>query len=566
MMWSLLGASAMAALLAFGPPQTQRPPVTPPPPAQQAARDRAPAVPPGTASVSGRVNVMGTAAPIPVRRARVTLQSSALAQPQTTDTDAEGRYRFDGLPTGTYRLKAEKPGYVTLEYGAKRPFVTPAPLQVTDGQAVQADLALPRGAALDGRILTDEGEPAEGITVSAVRMGYTPNGRRPNPVAQTTSDDVGHFRVHSLPPGEYYVQAVPSVQAVAAGRATGLARSYYPGTATVNDAKVVTLALGQESAGLDVVIRRVPVARVTLQVVDSTGKAPLACGWRLVPVGGGTAGTSGFVAPSRPAAIDYPAVPAGQYWVLATARPAPGADVEFGMTQISVAGEDLSGITIRTERGARVEGRLEADGQATLPPAARLRVAPRDVEFEFPSVESPTGPPPVAPVGIGDGRFTIASLFGPKLLRVTGLPAAWALKGVSLGDADITDTVTDFRVASSPASLRVVVTDRTAAVSGTAADERGRPAADARVVIFAEDAGHWGPWSRFVKSVASDAQGRFTIEGLLPGKYLACAVEFLEDETWNDPVVLQRLRAMAVPLDLSAGAKRTVTLKTKGLS
>jgi len=561
-MRGLLCASTLAGLLVSGQPQVQ------PPPSQAIPRDRAAVTTRGTASIAGSVTVLGAATALPVRRARVTLQGAALQQPQTTDTDTNGRYRFEGLPAGAYRVKAEKPGYVTLDYGAKRPFVTPALLQVAEGQAVRADLALPRGAALDGRVLGEDGEPTEGITVSAVRMAYSPNGPRPSPVGQATTDDLGHFRVHSLPPGDYYLQAVPSTRALAAGRGTAVARTYYPGTATVNDAKLVTLAIGQDAVGLDFVIRRVPVARVSAQVLDSTGKAPPACGWRLMPVGGGPAGTSGFVVPATPARIDYPAVPPGQYWLLATATPAPGADVEFGLTQISVAGEDLSGISIHTERGARVEGRLVIDGQASLPPATSAQVVPHDVEFEFPNPDArPTSSPAVGPVRVAaDGGFVIASLFGPKLLRVAGLPPEWALKGVWLGDAEITDVVTDFKATASPAALRVVVTNHTASVSGTVADPRGRAAGEARVVIFAEDDGRWGPWSRFVKSVAADARGHFNVEGVLPGKYLICAAEYLEDDTWNDPAVLRRLRAVATPLSLSDGGKQTVTLTVKGLS
>ncbi len=69
--------------------------------AQQATpRDRAGTVAAGTAAVSGRVLVRGLLTPTPVRRARVTLRGEAPAEARTTDTDTDGRYRFDRLPAG----------------------------------------------------------------------------------------------------------------------------------------------------------------------------------------------------------------------------------------------------------------------------------------------------------------------------------------------------------------------------------------------------------------------------------------------------------------------------------
>lgn len=60
--------------------------------AQPPPRDsRLPSANPATASVSGRVTVMGSKPVTVIRRARVTLESAALPQPETTDTDTQGR-------------------------------------------------------------------------------------------------------------------------------------------------------------------------------------------------------------------------------------------------------------------------------------------------------------------------------------------------------------------------------------------------------------------------------------------------------------------------------------------
>jgi hypothetical protein len=152
------------------------------------------------------------------------------------------------------------------------------------------------------------------------------------------------------------------------------------------------------------------------------------------------------------------------------------------------------------------------------------------------------------------------SLFGPRVLRPARLPSGWALATVWLDANEITDAVFDFRASEAPRTLRLVVTNRTGSVAGTVTDDRSRPAGQARVVVFAADERAWGPWSRFVHSVAASPEGRFSLDGLLPGEYLICALEYLEDDAWTDAGVLRRLRPMAVPLTMVERARRTMTL------
>ena len=69
---------------------------------------QAPVEPPDAGSISGRVVVLGESSPVPIRRARVTLEGGVGRQ--VTDTDTDGRYRFAGLRAGSYQVTAEKPG------------------------------------------------------------------------------------------------------------------------------------------------------------------------------------------------------------------------------------------------------------------------------------------------------------------------------------------------------------------------------------------------------------------------------------------------------------------------
>jgi hypothetical protein len=228
--------------------------------------------------------------------------------------------------------------------------------------------------------------------------------------------------------------------------------------------------------------------------------------------------------------------------------------------RITVAGQDQPDVTITTAPGMIVEGRIEFDAAGGPPQAGRIQITPLETEFELPNPNPRAGalPPPVA--AAADGRFHINGLFGPRVVRLSGLPAGWALKSVWLGDTDITDTPTDFRGSNAPRPMRVVVTDKTGTLSGTVIDARKRPARAYRVIVFPEEERLWGPASRFVVAVGPGVDGRFAVRGLLPGKYFAAAVDRIDEDDWHDADVLRRLRAGAVAVTVGAQDEQTVTL------
>ena len=154
-----------------------------------------------------------------------------------------------------------------------------------------------------------------------------------------------------------------------------------------------------------------------------------------------------------------------------------------------------------------------------------------------------------APVTVDEtGTFSFASLFGPRVVRVARLPDDWVLRGVWLDDVEITDVPFDFRATEQPRTLRVVVSQARAGATGLVTGAGKRPAAAARVIAFAEDSRQWGVLSRFVKAVESGPDGRYAMQGLLPGAYRIVAVDDLDEGAWRDPDVLGRLMPLAAPV------------------
>ena len=529
-----------------------------------------------TGSISGRVTVRGEPSPLPVRRARVTLDGGGTRA--VTDTDTDGRYQFAGLQAGSYHVTAEKSGYVTLTAGATRPFVRPAPTALKNGEAITLDIALPRGAALEGRLADGSGEPLENVLVAAVRLVTTSQGRRPTVVAQDWTDDLGRFRVHSLPAGAFLLEAgFPStlsmgVTAIPGKPVEGLARTYYPGTASVSDAQPVRVGVGEERTSLDFEMQRVPVSRLTLRVVDTTGKPPSTTGCRVQPVGGPFRLDAGPYVPQRGNVCEFHALPPGDYWVMGAARLSPGGSAAYAVSRITASGDDLGEMVLRVERSADIAGTIEPDEPDVWEHPPTVRVLTHAVAYDLPSPDglldglmarandaatTTAGP---------DGRFSLASVFGPTVFRLAGLPPGWALSAVWLDDQEVTDRAADLSATEKTRRLKMIVTNRTGRLAGTIARQDREPLApDARVVVFAADESRWAAPSRFVAVAVPESNGRFSLEGLLPASYLVAVADDLDDDFWQDPEVLRRLTGRATLVTLAAGDSMTVALTTGGL-
>ncbi len=526
------------------------------------ARTQTPAAPEST-SLTGRVTVAGAGQPSPVRRARVTAQSEGSAAFYTTDTDTTGEFRFDALPAGTYRVRVEKAGFVPAQPPG-REFARPPAIQLRSGRPARHDIAMQRASALEGRLLNDAGEPLANLFVTAARLTFTEYGRRSATVRQVRTDDLGRFRIHTLPPGEYLVHAAPDPLAAlpvsAPGeRPSGFALTYYPGTPRLEEAQRFTLGPGQDITDCDFRLTAVPLVAVTGRVVDAAGRKPASFSFRMQRVGFPPGEVRGFSIPPDNN-FQFRGVPPGDYWLMGSSSPADGGEIEFALMRLTVSGGAVREQVLTTSRGAALSGRVEVDG-ASAPLPAGLQVVAHQTEYELPV---PGGTSAAAPVPVSaDGTFALGSVFGPRLLRLNGLPGEWAVQTISLDGADTTDTPVDFRATEKPRPLRIVVVSKTPGIAGAVTNARGQAASSARVVAFTEDSRRWGLHSRWIKSVEAGADGRYSLAGLLPGRYFIVAVDHLDDGAWEDPDVLGRLQALATPVVLSGQAAVTMALRVR---
>ena len=124
-------------------------------------------------------------------------------------TGADGHFEFKGLDPGKYQLRANRVGYVTSEYGQRKPNDPGAVRTLRAGQVLK-DLVfrLVPAAVISGRIMDEDAEPLPGITVCALREVYSEGKRNLRTAAAVETNDLGEYRLYGLPPGRYFVSAV----------------------------------------------------------------------------------------------------------------------------------------------------------------------------------------------------------------------------------------------------------------------------------------------------------------------------------------------------------------------
>jgi len=125
---------------------------------------------------------------------------------------------------------------------------------------------------------------------------------------------------------------------------------------------------------------------------------------------------------------------------------------------------------------------------------------------------------------------------------------------------DVTDTPLE-----DASDLRVLLTRTITTVDGSVTAGRGDGVSNCSVLVFSEDQGLWtAESSRFIKAVVTDQRGRFKVEGLPPGRYLAAAVPDLQPMEVPDAAYLTRLKEKASRVTLAEGESMTVSLRVVG--
>lgn len=502
--------------------------------------------------VSGRV-VDGTDAR-PLADATVTLVDTARGFRQSTTTEASGRYVLEGVPPGRYLVSAEAPGYVAQVLGQSSWAPEGTPLDLPPGgRLTEVSFRLRRESVILGRILDPAGRPAVGALVQALRLSAREATLGLVTIGRTTTGADGGYQLSGLPSGEYYVAATPP----GPDAESVVAPTYYPGVASLDEARRVAVAPGDRATGLEFALRLVRRVRVSGRIVTPDAQ-PLRTGAVLLSPSLGDVGRFGPVVAAQlqpDGQFTFVGVVPGRHALVARGETVPGLPL-FGTFVVTVTDRDLANLEIPLRTGTVIAGELVFEGGSPPPPARLAQIVIR-----APALEGPARGTDAAGFPRPDGSFELHALAGMRRLEIEGLPEPWVLKGIYYQGRDVTDRPLVLGEGRPLTGVRVVLTTEAATLAGRVRTTDAQPLTGYAVVVMPDDPTLWVPGSRRVRLVPVEMDGRFRVRDLPPGSYLAAVVDGLDEADLVAPSLLVRLAERAARINLRSGETTVLDLQ-----
>jgi hypothetical protein len=483
-------------------------PQNPPP------RDRRPPRRTGTGVIRGRV-VDGVTA-LALVHARVSL--SGPSGNVSVTTDASGTFLFGDLAAGRYRLSVIKPGYLTGFFPqGTRSLRGDSGLPVADGQTVEnVTVAIYHGGAVVGRLVDAYGDPAEGVTIQAVRA---PGSRTTHqPYSVSNANDVGEFRIGRLDPGAYLLVATPH----AGGRGespddqmAAQVATYYPGVLTPDQAQPVVIERGQVLNGIEFQLVEQAVTTVAGVVLDGSGQ-PATAGNVSAQSWVGGVGTDSSSPIRHDGTFDLK-LPPGEYRLHArvfreqnTPAAIPGGAAragavrmgtpenrrQMGMLRLTVGAAPLANVVINTGDGGSITGRIVFDGEGPPVDPARITLTTQSVHSLAPYSITDNNTDQCWSPSMGtvnaDLTFTIAGVRGACVIGLSVADSGrWRASSAMYRGADLLDVPVEVDNNQHVRDLRIVVSMRSTRLSADVTDDRGAPIYDYVLIAFSTQKARW---------------------------------------------------------------------------
>ncbi len=522
----------------------------------------------------------------PVRKATVSLQPAGgqqgggQARGLSAATDNAGAFVFENVSPGNYRLSGEKTGFIRSNFGGRGGGAIGSQLAIAAGTE-KADVIVritPQGI-VSGRILDEDGEPMEGVSIQLLRPQYFASQRRIMGAAGNQTNDRGEFRVTNVAPGKYYLQ----VQRMNNGNMPlqqgkeefGYPKLFFPGVETIEQAQRVEVGAGQEVSNLQMALRKIRVYRVRGHVPGIAAPAVQ----QPVAQGGGRRGGGGMVIQLRPdgGSSDMigpgfgPGMNGGQVradgnfeiagvspgaYKLTLSSFGEGRPKVVGSLKLSVGNDNVEGVVLAPSPLVSVHGKIVVEGDKTAVNMKSVRVQLMPLDMGGMGFN-----PPIEVAA--DGSFSATELSQDKY-RVMVTPGAAAyVKAVTVGGQNILDTGIDLS-SGGVGPMEVLLSTKIATVNGMVEKQKQDDAPGSVVIAIV------GANSELkLLSTASgqsalarvDESGKFSIANLPPGEYKLIAFEEVDLATASDPEFLKKFADRAATVKIGEGESKSATLK-----
>jgi hypothetical protein len=500
----------------------------------------------------------------PLRKARVRLESvDDHTHSIGVTTDGSGHFELKGLDPGRYKLTASRVGFVTYEYGQRKPGDPGATLTLRPGQEMK-DLVfrlIPSGV-IAGRILDEDGEPLPAVRVSALREVYSEGKRSLTTTASVETNDLGEYRLFGLPPGRYFVSAVyphwnrfgsMSESEDPEASPQGYAKMYYPGTPDAGKANFIGVKGGQEIPSVEMLMRQVLVYRIRGHVYNQvTHKPGTEINLMLAPKATGREwdfGDQQVLVQKQDGSFEIPEVLPGSYVLIGFWF--DEGKVYSTRTPVDVGNADVEGLSVTIAPGTSVNGRIIWDGQPSLEKdELTVTPTPKDVSLIFANAARVNQ----------NNSFTLKDVSdGTYIAEAGGQSKDCYIKDVEYAGSSVLEE--GFNVTGgSPAFLEITISSRGARVQGSVADQDGLPASGVWAVLV-PDTAHQSQ-HRLYREQTTDQYGHFDLRGIPPGDYKLFSWDEVEQGAWEDPEFMKPFEEKGEKVAVHEGDAKSVSLVT----
>ena len=265
-----------------------------------------------------------------------------------------------------------------------------------------------RAGAIEGRLLSADGKPADGVLVAAVPGYPAPVPSRPESEIHgiAVTDASGHYRLESLDPGRYRIVA---------GLLNWL--TYYPGVQDGGKSTTIEVTDGSLKTGADFTLQNPVGVRVSGRVTRSNARVTLPQFATLNNSPGNGAFEQLQVRVASDGSFEFLKVPPGTY----QARINPEV-IGSQPLQITVVDKDVGGIEFLVPSLTTVRGSVIVDDGSPMPRMSLSFVGSGGT---------------VGAMVSRDGSFSVKVPEGDKRIVVSGIPGVYSLKSIALGSTDL---------------------------------------------------------------------------------------------------------------------------------
>jgi protocatechuate 3,4-dioxygenase beta subunit len=538
-------------------------------------------------SVQGIVTRSGSTEPLSKATVELRPESNDNAILNSITTDEDGRFIFQPVSPGRYRLTVRRAGY-------SRP---PMSITVVAGQPfAPVQLPMSQTAAISGTVFDKDGQPAGNLVVQALKATYPQGVRVLTPVQTAFTNDLGEYRLFWLSPGRYYVRATareaePSNLAMVRGGNFGFSLGvgggnpqrfmsngepdpaiahdnlpepivlptgpdryvpiYFSGTADDEIATPIDLRAGSDYTGVNVVLTPTRERHVRGVVIDGvTGKPAQYASLNSVDntfrsIGGPRTEPQ---IDRETATFDLPMLPGPHTLSVQSASGSGSIDVRVGDS-------DINNVTILVMPSfdipgtIRVEGKTGVDlGMLRMNLVRAGRTLQREERLTY-STALPDGSF-VLSAGLGDFRVDISPFLNIGQRFPVQLPPALQnayVKSIRLGNIDVLNN--GLHLEKKPEErVEVVLGMNPGIVEGTAG------AADVSVVLVPNVRQR----TDLYRVATTDPAGRFRFDKMPPGDYKIFAWAEVETDAWYDTEFMKTYENRGAALTVREGATQRV--------